>query len=94
MRSKYKRFNRRSLPSPADYYPANVQKLGQANTSGWALGLCPFHDDNRPSLSVNLETGAFKCFACGAKGGGIVDFHMKRYGLNFRDTVKEIGGVL
>lgn len=28
---------------------------------GEATGLCPFHDDNRPSLSVNLETGLWKC---------------------------------
>lgn len=32
-------------------------------------GLCPFHDDNNPnSFFVNLDTGAFYCFSCGAKG--------------------------
>jgi DNA primase len=30
--------------------------------------VCPFHDDDTPSLSVNLETGAWLCFGCGAKG--------------------------
>lgn len=30
---------------------------------------CPFHDDRRPSLSVNLDTGAWICFAgCGSGG--------------------------
>ena len=27
------------------------------------------HDDHRPSCSVNLESGAFHCWGCGAKGG-------------------------
>src|SRR3712207_4775163 len=34
---------------------------------------CPFHDDVRPSCSVNLEKGLFHCFAggCGAKGSAL-----------------------
>jgi DNA primase len=35
--------------------------------------LCPFHDDRRPSLSINLEAKIFHCFACQAKGD-ILDF--------------------
>lgn len=31
---------------------------------------CPFHDENNPSFSVNLDTGYWKCFSCG-RGGGI-----------------------
>ena len=27
------------------------------------------HDDRRPSCSVNLESGAYHCWGCGAKGG-------------------------
>ena len=34
---------------------------------------CPFHDDNKPSFGINLETGAYQCFACDAKGS-ITDF--------------------
>ena len=30
--------------------------------------LCPFHDDRKPSLSVDLKTGKFVCFACGKAG--------------------------
>jgi len=29
---------------------------------------CIFHDDTNPSLSVNLETGLFNCFACHESG--------------------------
>ena len=35
--------------------------------------LCPFHDDRKPSFSVDLKTGKFVCFACG-KAGNYVSF--------------------
>lgn len=34
---------------------------------------CPFHEDKRPSCSINLERKVFHCFGCGAKGN-ILDF--------------------
>lgn len=30
---------------------------------------CPFHDDRTASLSINLDTGAWKCFGCEERGG-------------------------
>lgn len=30
--------------------------------------LCPFHEDNSPSFSVNIKKGLYICYACGAKG--------------------------
>lgn len=30
---------------------------------------CPLHEDRRPSLSLNLNNGAWLCFSCGQKGG-------------------------
>lgn len=32
--------------------------------SGWAKMRCPFHEDQNPSASVNLERQRFKCYAC------------------------------
>ncbi|BBO93093.1 CHC2 zinc finger domain-containing protein [Desulfosarcina ovata] len=32
------------------------------------LGLCPFHDDTNPSLSINPDENLFQCFGCGAAG--------------------------
>lgn len=32
------------------------------------LGLCPFHPDRHPSLTVNPEKQTFTCYACGEKG--------------------------
>lgn len=32
------------------------------------MGLCPFHGDRHPSLSVDEEKGSFVCYACGERG--------------------------
>ena len=31
-------------------------------------GLCPFHDDSKPSLTVSQKKQIYKCFACGEGG--------------------------
>lgn len=68
-------------PDAAQYYSRVIQNLKRPNAEGWALGLCPFHDDKNPSLSVNLTNGAFKCFsaACDAHGSNVIAFHAKLY---------------
>ena len=43
------------------------------------VGLCPFHDDKKPSLTVyNASDGLmrYRCFSCGAgsEGGDVIDF--------------------
>ena len=56
--------------------------------SNWT-GLCPFHDDRRPgSFRINFSSGAFKCFACGAGGGDIIDFVQERYRLDFPESLR------
>ncbi len=37
------------------------------------LGVCPFHQDHSPSMSVSREKQMFKCFACGV-GGNVFKF--------------------
>jgi len=32
------------------------------------FGLCPFHDDTKPSLSINPTKNLWQCFGCGAAG--------------------------
>ena len=32
---------------------------------------CPFHEDDKPSLQVNVEKDFFYCYGCGAKGDAI-----------------------
>ncbi|MDP6046835.1 MAG: DNA primase [Phycisphaerae bacterium] len=35
------------------------------------LGLCPFHDDKKPSMNVSPAKQIFKCFSCGAGGDAL-----------------------
>ena len=32
------------------------------------LGVCPFHEDHSPSMSVSEDKQIYKCFSCGAAG--------------------------
>lgn len=50
------------------------------------MALCPFHDDNNPSMSVNQEKQIYKCFVCGA-GGNVFTFIQDYEKVNFVDAV-------
>ena len=52
-------------------------------------GICPFHDDTKPSLKVTDTKGIYKCFACGAGGDGI-NFVMDFKKITFHEAVQEI----
>lgn len=56
-------------------------------------GRCPFHEDSKPSLGVNLTTGAWECFA-GCGSGGAIDYHMRRTGLKFKEALLDLGDSL
>jgi DNA primase len=49
-------------------------------------GLCPWHADSRPSLTVNQERQSWKCWVCNI-GGDIFDFVMKQEGVDFREAL-------
>jgi DNA primase len=53
------------------------------------VGLCPFHDDHRPSMYVNGAKQIFKCFACGA-GGSVFTFVQMRENLTFPQTLQRL----
>lgn len=52
--------------------------------------VCPFHADTNPSLSVNLETGLFKCFGCDASGD-VFTFVQKFYRVDFKGALEVLG---
>ncbi|CAG0940775.1 partial DNA primase, partial [Candidatus Brocadiaceae bacterium] len=54
------------------------------------LGLCPFHKDHNPSLSINLKKGLYRCFACGAKGD-VFEFYQRLHNVNFQESLDRIG---
>ena len=71
---------------------ALIQSRGislKKNGRGYA-GLCPFHEDKKPSLSVNPETNLWQCFGCGA-GGDVIRFVELFDKVPFPQAVKKLG---
>lgn len=89
--SKGGRFRRERLPDPRSYFEGWNLPKWKAHGTG-ATALCPFHDDHNPSLSVDLETGNWKCHAasCG-EHGDLIEFEMKRSGKSFKDAAQTLG---
>ncbi len=59
------------------------------------FGVCPFHDDNNPSMSVSKDKQIYKCFSCGATGT-VFKFIMDYENISFNEAVKKIadlGGI-
>ena len=52
-------------------------------------GLCPFHQDSNPSMSVSPNKKIFKCFSCGA-GGNVITFVQNKEGISFIDALKKL----
>ena len=63
-----------------------LKKIGQN-----FQGLCPFHDDKTPSLSVSPEKKIFRCFGCGASGNAIT-FLRRHKNLPFPEAVRFLAG--
>ncbi|MDE5539098.1 MAG: DNA primase, partial [Bacilli bacterium] len=67
------------------------------------FGVCPFHEDHSPSMSVSEEKQIYKCFSCGAAGNVFtfvkdyenvgfleaVKIVADKCGLNFTGSIKE-----
>lgn len=51
------------------------------------VGLCPFHPDKNPSMTVNPDTGRYKCWSCGA-GGDIFNWVMARQNVDFPEAMR------
>ena len=51
------------------------------------VGLCPWHDNSRPSLQVNPDRQSFKCWVCDF-GGDVFSFVMRTEGLEFREALE------
>ena len=67
-----------------------VQLVGQSvrleRRGRMFLGLCPWHNDGRPSLQVQPERQTWKCWVCNI-GGDCFSFMMKREGVDFPEAL-------
>ena len=53
------------------------------------FGLCPFHNDKTPSLSINPSKNLWQCFGCGA-GGDVIRFIELFDQVDFKEAVKRL----
>ena len=54
------------------------------------IGVCPFHDDHSPSMSVSPEKQIYTCFSCGASGN-VFTFVADFEHISFAEAVKLLG---
>ncbi|MEI6617074.1 MAG: CHC2 zinc finger domain-containing protein, partial [Cyanobium sp. ELA507] len=75
----------RSQARIADLFPlSELRRSG----SGY-LATCPWHQDRRPSLTVNPERNRVHCFVCN-RGADPIAWLEDRQGLSFREAVEEL----
>lgn len=66
----------------SDYIPLKMQGKNY-------FGICPFHDDHSPSMSVSKERQLFKCFVCN-KGGNVFTFVKDYENISYIEAVKKV----
>src|SRR5690606_17641311 len=89
------------MTGAADSQPEIVQVIQSwypmwkppAERHGWLSCLCPFHDETRPSASVNYEKNAFNCHGCGMKGD-IIALIRRKEGLSYGEAVKRAASLV
>lgn len=55
------------------------------------MGLCPFHNERRPSFHIYPQKNNFYCYGCN-KGGNVINFIRETQGLSFRESVNYLIG--
>ena len=83
-------FDRTRLPDPTTYYTDQGLKLSGPRTAKWKTTACNFHQGS-DSMRVKMDSGAWVCMACAAKGGDVLSYHMQMHGLEFVAAAKELG---
>lgn len=53
------------------------------------FGVCPFHADHSPSMSVSREKQIYTCFSCGASGN-VINFVMDYENIDFKEALKKL----
>jgi len=53
------------------------------------MGLCPFHNEKKPSFTVHVTLQIYKCFSCGVSGD-VIKFVQEKEGRTFWDALKSL----
>jgi len=72
-----------TMPEVAAMYGLTVNRSHKA--------ICPFHEDKKPSMHVYPGRRGYFCYVCG-KGGDVITFTERLFGLTFQDAMKKLNG--
>lgn len=70
------------------HYLNSVQKKGRRY-----VAMCPFHDDHDPSLQIDKDKQAFRCFVCDS-GGDVFSFVQKYEKCSFVEAIKKVAEII
>lgn len=76
------------VPRPIDYFPKHIHGLGAPGANGGAQGMCPLHEDEDSTLTVNLNSGHWHCRRCGR--GTLPEFHQRLTGMPWVEAVLDL----
>lgn len=68
---------------------SQVVSLVPARQNGKMKGLCPFHQEDTPSFTVDTIKNLFYCFGC-QEGGDVFGFVQKTRGIGFIEAVRDL----
>ena len=84
-------FRRDRVPAVDDVLRILNVTPSKPNGSGYGQICCPLHGESNPSLSIHLERGNWRCFACGEVGGDALELYRRARGLTFAQAARELG---
>ncbi len=74
---------------PAAFYRALFPEWDGKDSS---KVFCPHHTDTRPSLSIRVKDGAFRCHACTTDfmGSHVIDYFMRVNGISYEEALRDL----
>lgn len=81
---------RKEIVDKADIVGIVSQYVSLEKKGANYIGLCPFHEDKNPSMSVSPTKKVFKCFSCNT-GGDVITFVSKIKNISIRDAMRLVG---
>ena len=88
--SIYQNDLRRQIVEKADIVSIISEYVKLEKKGANYIGLCPFHNDTNPSMSVSPSKKVFKCFSCNT-GGDVITFVSKIKNISIRDAMRIVG---
>ena len=89
--SVYSREQINELKSTIDYfefYKKYLPDLTQRGRLAWCC--CPFHNEQKPSFSIDVTYGLARCWGACNEGYDIFSFYQKMFGVTFNEAVEQI----